>query len=114
MQLSLPTETKNKEQLVLRRLKATKSLLILNNFEDVGNDQEIISFLNKVSSPSKVLITSRYEPPQKSWRLYELKELHPNDALQLFINFAEKAGISLKDSNFDASCRSPLRHSELP
>ncbi|MCJ7424000.1 DUF3856 domain-containing protein [Candidatus Bathyarchaeota archaeon] len=80
-----------KEDLVLDRLAQTKTLLLLDNFEDVESDLEIVSFLNKVRGSSKVLLTSRDEPQQMAWRRYELREMDRDDALHLFLTIAERA-----------------------
>ncbi|MCX6660177.1 MAG: tetratricopeptide repeat protein [Candidatus Bathyarchaeota archaeon] len=101
MSMPIPPEIEKKEQHVLNRLAKTRTLLLLNNFEDVDTDQEINSFLNRVSSSSKVLITSRREPKQASWRRYELKEMRSDDAIRLFRSIAGRSGIPLKASDLD-------------
>jgi len=93
--------TEEKERLVLDRLAQTKTLLLLNNFEDVETDPRIISFLNKVKAPNKVLLTTRFKPQEMAWRKCSLPQMSPGDALQLFLRVAKREGTQIESTDLD-------------
>jgi len=99
LKLPVAPATEEKERLVLDRLAQTKTLLLLNNFEDVENDVKIISFLNKVRTPSKALLTTRFKPQETAWRKCSLLQMSPGDALQLFLRVSKREGTQIESTD---------------
>ena len=67
-------------------------LIILDNFESVGEDTDLLHWLKTVSAPSAVLLTSRQQVPELDAPNYSLPELPPNEAIEMFTLRARLAG----------------------
>ncbi len=67
-------------------------LIILDNFESVGEDHDLLHWLKTVSAPSAVLLTSRQQVPELDTPNYSLPELPPNEAIEMFTLRARQAG----------------------
>jgi tetratricopeptide (TPR) repeat protein len=66
-----------------RRLQRRRTLLIIDNFESVMNDADIQEFLEHLSPPTQVLITSRYQVQLSESQLIPLCQLSPDEGIQL-------------------------------
>ena len=67
-------------------------LIVLDNFESVGEDHDLLHWLKTVSAPSAVLLTSRQQVPDLDAPNYSLPELPPNEAVEMFTLRARQAG----------------------
>ena len=68
------------------------ALLILDNFEAIAEDGEVLRWLKTISSPSATLVVSRQKVPYLGAPTLTLDELKPAEAKQLFIQRAHNAG----------------------
>lgn len=76
---------------VYELLRRNRVLLVIDNFEAV-NDQGLVTWIEGVPEPSKVLLASRVNRSEKSWAV-KLKGLESRDALKLIRQEARAKGI---------------------
>lgn len=88
---------------IIEQLKASKTLLVIDNLETIG--EEIREFLLEVPAGSKILLTSRVGLGEIEIR-YELGDFNPKDALALFRTVVTVHNcITLKNLKQDAASR---------
>lgn len=80
------TETSNAEMDILNFMNEFSTLLVIDNLETIPT-KEIIDFLKKIPSKSKVLLTSRIGLGELENR-YSLKEMNRKDAREYFISLS--------------------------
>jgi tetratricopeptide (TPR) repeat protein len=87
---SMPMPDKEKE--VLKHLRSTSCLLIVDNLETV-TDQQLIDFITRVPEPlSKAIVTSRDQQLRTAWAV-TLGRLEPADGLELIRKEASRLGL---------------------
>jgi hypothetical protein len=79
-------------QAVDEALRRRPCLIVLDNFETIAQDGEVLEFLKTVAAPSGVLLTSRENVPHVGARTKPLDELPSEDAVRLFTTLARDAG----------------------
>lgn len=67
-------------------------LLVLDNFEVIAEDGDVLRWLTTISAPSSVLIVSRQSVPYLHAPVLRLSELPADDAVELFSQLASDAG----------------------
>lgn len=72
-------------------------LIVLDNFEFIINDGDVLRWVITVSPPSTVLIVSRDKVPSTFVLPMELSAMRRDEAVELFINLAKNAGWEGKD-----------------
>lgn len=109
-------EIAQKRHEVIKLLKANPTLIIIDNFETI-TDETVFRFVESISEPSKVLITTRY---QRHWNVeykpISLDKLQLVEALELIAGEAKRLELaSLGDANrnlledlYEATGGSPL------
>src|SRR5215510_4153807 len=78
----LPAEQQQRVEDVMRDRPC---LLVLDNFETIAEDSEVLRWLKTVSTPTTALIVSRQSVPYLNAPTVRLAELPTDDAVQLFI-----------------------------
>ena len=78
-----------------RYLRTNPCLLVLDGYDAVAQDMEILAFLERLPEPSKALLTSREAIRlRRSWTL-ALDGLATQDAVRLFVETAERYGFEV-------------------
>ena len=85
---------------VLEHLNSADSLVVLDNFETIAHDPEMLCWLAELRPPARVLVTTREQPPGLHGRLIPVHELTEPEAVALFTEKATRAG-------FDTAGREP-------
>jgi class 3 adenylate cyclase/tetratricopeptide (TPR) repeat protein len=95
------------ERRVGAHLQKGDALVVLDNFESVARDMELIGWLANQRPPVKVMITSRKRLTELECSHIEVRELPLNDARSLFLERAQRAGATLtgRETLVDAICR---------
>ncbi len=79
-------EREEKEKQIQKILESYKTLIILDNFEVMEDDPELIEWLERIPYPSKILVTTREGRPElepiAAWTVY-LKGLELPQAVEL-------------------------------
>lgn len=110
---AMPLPDKEKE--VLRHLRSTSCLLVVDNLETV-TDQDLLDFVTRVPEPpSKVVVTSREQQLRTAWAV-ALGRLDEADGLELIRKEATRLGLrALQDAEtadlrtlYDATGGNPL------
>ncbi len=81
-----------KRLLVQKVLRKYKLLLIIDNYETISEIKEILSFINNVPAPSKVLLTSRREVIVNTVPI-RLKGMVEADALKFIYEYSNVIGL---------------------
>jgi len=91
---------------VVDHLEQGDSLLILDNFETVARDPRLIRWLAGLRPPARVLVTTREHPPGLAGQVVPVHELFPQEARDLFIQRATRAGAATdgQDAEIDQIC----------
>ncbi|HID61487.1 MAG TPA: tetratricopeptide repeat protein, partial [Anaerolineae bacterium] len=74
---------------VRRYLRTNPCLLVLDGYDAVAQDMELLAFLERMPEPSKALLTSRQDIRLHGWTL-ALDSLTKQDAVRLFVEAAER------------------------
>jgi tetratricopeptide (TPR) repeat protein len=69
-----------------------RGLLVLDNFETVAGDADLVRWLAAVRPPARVLVTTREVPPGLDRQVVAVSELARADAVRLFLARAADAG----------------------
>ena len=77
---------------ISEHLDHTDALILLDNFETVVHDQELIRWLADLPPNAKVLITTREIPPGLAGRVVAVEELSEEEARTLFMERAARGG----------------------
>ncbi len=78
-------------------LRNRACLIVLDNFEFIVNDSDVLRWIIKVSPPSAALIVSRDKVPYTFVLPMELSAMQRDEAVELFIHLAKNAGWEGKD-----------------
>jgi tetratricopeptide (TPR) repeat protein len=89
----LQLQVENEALEVKRLLQRHRVLIIIDNFESM-NDRNLISFLEEVPEPSKVLVTTRYTQLGGMWQHISLGGLTNEQALELIREHSHRIGLS--------------------
>lgn len=88
-------EQREKFNEIIELLRKIKSLIVIDNFETI-KDQDVIRFIENVASPSKLVITTRR---QHGWNVpfipIELDKLRLEEGIELIISEIKRLGLSL-------------------
>ncbi|MEM7028052.1 MAG: tetratricopeptide repeat protein [Chloroflexota bacterium] len=80
----LPATPQEKHLMLMRRLKESATLIVIDNLETVVDYQALMPFLRQLVNPSKVLLTTRHSlKAQTDVYCLSLNELQEIDALSL-------------------------------
>jgi LuxR family glucitol operon transcriptional activator len=90
----LPMEQKPAE--VDGLLRAQRTLVVVDNFETI-DDTDLVSWMQQVPEPSKVLITGRYAQLRSVWAIH-LRGLEESKALELIRRHARRLGLQTLES----------------
>ncbi|MEM7342673.1 MAG: tetratricopeptide repeat protein [Chloroflexota bacterium] len=99
----LPATAQEKRLTLLRRLKETPTLIIIDNLETIADHQTLLPFLRQVVNPSKVMLTTRHSLKAHS-DVYclSLDELSEADALALLRHEVALSGSPLMTNASDS------------
>ncbi|MBI4658381.1 MAG: tetratricopeptide repeat protein [Verrucomicrobia bacterium] len=87
------------QERVVTRLREYAALVVLDNFESVANDTNLLQWVASVRVPMRVLITTRLVPDGLHGEVLKLDELKPADAIDLFVKRATGKGLKSVDRN---------------
>lgn len=104
-----PSDSETSEALAKRirtHLSDRRAVLILDNFETVAGDADILRWLSAFRPPARILITTRVVPPGLPGRVVPVLELLRADAAGLLRTRSAQAGVSVvpPDDAVDALC----------
>jgi class 3 adenylate cyclase/tetratricopeptide (TPR) repeat protein len=77
---------------ILEHLHRNDSLVVLDNFETVADDVEMLRYLASLRPPARVLVTTRELPPGLGGHVVPVGELPAGESVALFIERATRAG----------------------
>jgi len=91
---------------VVEHLERGDALVVLDNFETVAHDDLLICWLASLRAPARVLVTTRELPPGLHGRVIHVRELLADEARDLFIERATRAGstITAQEPEVDEIC----------
>jgi LuxR family glucitol operon transcriptional activator len=99
--LSIPKMPLEQKTIEVHQLLNRRTLIVLDNFETI-EDSVLVSWLQGIPEPSKVLITSRSGQLRSAWNI-TLKGLEDPNALELVRNHAQRLGLpSIETAHEDA------------
>jgi tetratricopeptide (TPR) repeat protein len=81
-----------RQQRLADALRDRPCLLVLDNFETIADNSEVLRWLQTISAPSTALIVSRQRVPYLRAPTLTLSELSTDDAVTLFTQRARDAG----------------------
>jgi len=84
---------------IAAHLRTYPGLIILDNFETVARDAEMLRWLVAIRAPASVLVTTRDAPPGLRGRVIDVRELSSEAAAALFTERAASAGTALTDAD---------------
>ena len=80
----------DRAQLLREHLAGRATLIVLDNFETVRDDPLVLGFVGSLPAPSAAILTSRQRV--RAGQVQRVRELKADDAAQLFIQWAGRAG----------------------
>jgi len=82
------------------------ALVVFDNFETICEDSEIVQWLADLRSPARALVTTREFRGRVDGRVIEIKELLHEEARELFLERANRAGADLtgQETEIDPIC----------
>jgi class 3 adenylate cyclase/tetratricopeptide (TPR) repeat protein len=76
-------------------LNRRAALAVLDNFETIAGDPDILTMVAELSRLARVLVTTREVPPSLHGAVVPVRELADEDAVALFAGRARQAGVML-------------------
>jgi len=78
---------------IAKHLVDNRGLIVLDNFETVAGDNELIRWIAEVRAPARILITTRVTPQGLAGQVISVMELTDDAAITLFYTLTKKAGL---------------------
>ncbi|MEM7125678.1 MAG: NB-ARC domain-containing protein [Chloroflexota bacterium] len=95
-----PLPPAQKRKALLTYLKETPCLIILDNLEDIAETRTLVSFLQGLLNPSKVIITSRHALPNApAIAQLAISHLIEEDAVAFLRHLIEMVGLPVADES---------------